>query len=70
MPDPLDIIVKALEPYDIPTDAWSEAEKVEPAKAALAALESVYVLRPASDNDTPAPDDKATETVVFGSDAR
>ena len=34
----LDVIVKALEPYDIPTGAWSPAERIEPARSVLAAL--------------------------------
>lgn len=34
----LAVIVKALEPYDIPTDRWSAAEKMEPARAVLDAL--------------------------------
>lgn len=31
-------IVEALEPYDIPTGAWSNAEKVEPAEKVIEAL--------------------------------
>lgn len=35
----LDRIVRALEPYDIPSGrAWSDAERVEPAEKVLAAL--------------------------------
>lgn len=36
--DLLAIIVKALEPYDIPTGSWTAAEKIEPAQRVLAAL--------------------------------
>lgn len=36
--DLLAIIVKALEPYDIPTDRWSKADREEPAAAVLAVL--------------------------------
>lgn len=39
----LDAIVKALEPYDIPTGSWTAAEKVEPARAVLDALGLVLV---------------------------
>lgn len=34
----VDVIVKALEPYDIPTGSWTSAEKAEPAEAILRAL--------------------------------
>lgn len=33
-----DLVVASLDPYDIPTGAWSPDEKVEPAEAVLAAL--------------------------------
>lgn len=38
-------IAKALEPYDIPTGAWTTAEKAEPIDAILAAIEPLVVER-------------------------
>lgn len=38
----LDVVVKALEPYDIPTGrGWSESERLEPAQAVLDAIYGV-----------------------------
>jgi len=43
----LALIVKALEPYDIPTVAWSTKEREEPARAVLTALGDLVAARTA-----------------------